>query len=141
MLSAIVIHGVWDSASAIGGPVWVVLVLLAVTLGSVVMLLIAIRWAGRRERQYMRDIMAPEVASGTITEAELVALTGHRDDERSAIGSRTKGVSRRREKHVLQAARDLAADLAEGVGEDTPDVLHARAEIARLRADPATRQP
>jgi RsiW-degrading membrane proteinase PrsW (M82 family) len=141
MLSAIVIHGVWDSASAIGGPVWVILVLLAVTVGSIVMLLIAIRWAGRRERQYMHDIMAPEVASGTITDAELVALTGHRDDTRSAIRARTTGVSRRREKHVLQAAHDLAADLAEGAGEDTPDVLHARAEIARLRADPATRQP
>ncbi len=133
MLAAIAIHGVWDSASAIGGRVWVILVLLAVTVGSIAMLLVAIRWAGRRERRFMRDIMAPEVASGTISEAELDALTGHRGDTRGAVRSRAGGVSRRREKHVLQAARDLAADFAEGGGEDTPDVVHARAEIARLR--------
>jgi RsiW-degrading membrane proteinase PrsW (M82 family) len=133
MLSAVALHGVWDSASAIGGPVYVVLVLLAVTVGSVMILLVAIRWAGRRERRYMRDIMAPEVAAGTITEAELAALTGDRQDERVAIRSRRRGITRRREKHVLRAVRDLASDLAEAGGEDTPHVLHARAEIARLR--------
>jgi RsiW-degrading membrane proteinase PrsW (M82 family) len=122
MLSAVVIHGVWDSASAIGGPFYVVLVLLGVTVGSVLMLLVAIRWAGWRERQYLHDIMAPEATAGTITEAELNALP----DRKASRGGR-------REKHVLRAARDLAADLAEAGGEDTPDVLHARAEVARLR--------
>jgi protease PrsW len=133
MLSAVVLHGVWDSASAIGGPVYATLVLLAVTVSSVMILLVAIRWAGRREREYMRDIMAPEVSSGTITQAELAALTGDSDDERAAIRARRHGTSRRREKHLLRAARDLAADLAEAGGDDTPHVLHARAEIARLR--------
>jgi hypothetical protein len=129
MLSAVVIHGVWDSASAIGGPVHVVMVLLAVTLGSLAVLLVAIRWAGRRERVYMHDIMAPEVAAGTITDAELAALVGHRREEAAAVRGRG-----RRERHVLRAARDLAADLAQSGGEETPAVRHARAEIARLRA-------
>jgi hypothetical protein len=36
-------------------------------------------------------------------------------------------------KHVLEATTDLADEIAEGYGVDTPGVEHARAEIARLR--------
>ena len=129
MLAAVLIHGVWDSAAAIGGQLYVVLVLLGTIVFSLVALYVAIRWAGTREREFMRDIMAPEVAAGTITEPELDALTGHRKERRRAL----KAGGRRREKHVLEAARDLAQDLAAGDGEDTPDVMHSRAEIARLR--------
>ena len=134
MLSAMLIHGVWDSAAAIGGPVFVGLIILATTLFSLLALLVAIRWAGRRERMFMRDIMAPEVDAGTISEAELDALAGDRKARRAAVKTRAKGVSRRREKHVLRAARDLAADLAVAGGEDTPPVEYSRSEIARLRA-------
>jgi hypothetical protein len=130
-LSAVVIHGVWDSAAALGGETFAVLILLADTLFSVTALLVAIRWAGRRERDFMRDIMAPEVAAGTITEAELAALSGHRHERRAAIRKRADGTSRRHEKHVLRAARDLAEDLARG---DAASIEHSRAEIARLRA-------
>jgi hypothetical protein len=133
VLCAVAIHGFWDSAAAIGGPTFAVLVLFATTIFSVVALLIAIRWAGGRERHFMYDVMAPEVAAGTITEAELEALTDHRREQRFALRRRSAGVSRRREKHLLHAARDLAADLAAANGEDTPEVLHSRAEIARLR--------
>lgn len=129
MLAAVLIHGVWDSAAAIGGQLYVVLVLLATIVFSLVALYVAIRWAGKRERELMRDIMAPEVAAGTLTQPELDALTGHRKERRRAL----KAGGRRREKHVLKAARDLAQDLAAGDGQDTPDVMHSRAEIARLR--------
>ena len=134
MLSAMLIHGVWDSAAAIGGPVFVGLIILATTLLSLLALLVAIRWAGGRERMFMREIMAPEVDAGTISEAELDALAGDRKARRAAVKTRAKGVSRRREKHVLRAARDLAADLAVAGGEDTPPVEYSRSEIARLRA-------
>ena len=134
MLSAMLIHGVWDSSAAIGGPVFVGLILLATTVFSLLALLVAIRWAGRRERMFMREIMAPEVDAGTISEAELDALAGDRKARRAAVKTRAKGVSRRREKHVLRAARDLAADLAVAGGEDTPPVEYSRSEIARLRA-------
>jgi hypothetical protein len=103
----------------------VYVVLLGTIVFSLVVLYVAIRWAGTRERAFMRDIMAPEVAARTITEAELDALTGHRKERRRAL----KAGGRRREKHVLAAARDLAS----GDGDDTPDVMHSRAEIARLR--------
>jgi len=132
MLAAAVIHGVWDSASALGGGTALVgLVLLVTTLASVVALLVGIRWAGGRERALMRDIMAPEVEAGTITAVELEALTGHRHERRAAVKARADGVSRRHERHVLLAARDLAEDLARG---DEAAIQHSRAEIARLRA-------
>ena len=133
-MAAMLIHGVWDSSAAIGGPVFVGLILLATTLFSLLALLVAIRWAGGRERMFMREIMAPEVDAGTISEAELDALAGDRKARRAAVKTRAKGVSRRREKHVLRAARDLAADLAVAGGEDTPPVEYSRSEIARLRA-------
>jgi RsiW-degrading membrane proteinase PrsW (M82 family) len=133
MLAAVVIHGVWDSAAAIGGPVHSVLILFATTVSSVLVLLLAIRWAGRRERGFMRDIMGPERAAGTITDAEFAALIGHRKERRTAVRERADGVSRRREKHLVRAARDLAQDLAASGGVDTPQVEHSRAEIARLR--------
>ena len=132
--AAMVLHGVWDSAAAIGGPVFVILVLLLTTIFCLVALRVAIRWAGGREREFMRDIMTPEVANGTISSAELDALTGHRKDKRAALKRRPENVSRRREKHVLRAARDLAEDLAVSGGTDTPEVEHSRAEIKRLRA-------
>lgn len=130
VLSAMLIHGVWDSAAALGGETAGPLIMLALTVFSIVAILIAIRWAGRRERDFMHDIMAPEVAEGTITEAELEALTGYRHERRAAVKTRADGVSRRREKHVLRAARDLAEDLARG---DEAAIKHSRAEIARLR--------
>jgi RsiW-degrading membrane proteinase PrsW (M82 family) len=129
MASAVLIHGVWDSAAAIGGQFFVIFVLLGTIVFSLVALYVAIRWAGKGERAIMRDILAPEVAAGTLTELELHALTGHRKERRRAL----KAGGRRREKHVLEAARDLAQDLSAGDGEDTPAVMHSRAEIARLR--------
>ena len=117
--AAVVAHGVWDSAAAIGGRTFGVLVLFAVLIFSLVALRFAIRWAGRREREFMGDIMAPEVSDGTLTAAELDALTGR---------GKVRG---RRERHIVRAARDLTKDLAAG---DEAAVAHSRAEIARLRA-------
>ena len=76
----------------------------------------AIRWAGGREREFLRDIMAPEVEAGTLTTEELEALTARKP--------------KRHSKHVQRAARDLAEDLARG---DEAAIQHSRAEIARLR--------
>lgn len=129
MAAAMLLHGVWGSAAAIGGPVFVIVVLLATRLFALVALRAAIRWAGGRER----DIMAPEATNGTISQAEFAVLIGHRKEQHAAIKSRAHGVSRHRGKHVLRAARDLAADLAESDGGDTPEVQLAQAEIARLR--------
>jgi hypothetical protein len=143
LLAPMVLHGAWDSMGALAAgsepAMWSLMI--AITVTSLGMLFVAVDWAAERERGYMRDILAPEVTNATITEAELEAVAGprrrRRKDKRSAIKSRPDGTSRRREKHILRATRDLGDDLARGHGEDTDDVLHARREIARLRGNPS----
>lgn len=118
VLTAMVLHGVWDSATALaGGTALVLLVLLGVTVFSLLALRHAIRWAGRDERVFLRAIMAPEVEAGTLTADELEALTARKP--------------KRHQRYVLRAARDLADDLARG---DEAAIEHSRAEVARLRA-------
>ncbi|MEZ4500048.1 MAG: hypothetical protein R2839_08165 [Thermomicrobiales bacterium] len=77
--------------------------------------------------------MAPEVAQGTITEAELTALSGIRKDrkhyEKSAQGYRDQ----KSPELVLEAATDLAEALAESGGYNTPEAEFARAEVVRVR--------
>ncbi|WP_370617167.1 PrsW family intramembrane metalloprotease [Mumia qirimensis] len=133
-------HGIWDSMSALSGPlggIGVLAVMLLVTVLLLAALMIAIRLGAGRERGYLRAILQPEVANGTITDAELEAVAGERKrrkhDRRAAIKARPEGVSRRREKHVLTATMDLAHDLAASRGEESVDVALSRSEIARLR--------
>jgi protease PrsW len=134
MLAAVVVHAIWDAAGALaaGGPLILAWWVLSAVV-SVVVLFTALRWARDREYGWMRDILAPEVTAGVLTDAELAALAGRRRDRRAAVRDRGDGVSRRREQHVLAAGRDLAHDLATAGGDDSPAVLHSRAEIARLR--------
>jgi hypothetical protein len=40
---------------------------------------------------------------------------------------------RRRARHLLEAAADLARELARAQGNETSEVAHARAELLRLR--------
>lgn len=134
VLAAVVLHGVWDSALAIGGGTAVTFLVLAATVvAGIVAIIVAIRWAGGPERAFMTAILRPEVTGGTLTEAELDAVTGYRGNRRAAVRARPSGTSRRRERHVIRAARDLGHDLAAANGETSPSVAHSRAEIARLR--------
>lgn len=138
--TAMVLHGIWDSMPAVadGHALLTALLMIGVTVTSVVVLLVALRWGAHRERGWLGDVLAPEVANGTITELELTAVAGERSrrrrDRKAAVKARGDGVSRRREKHVLAASLDLAHDLSTSNGEDTPEVEHSRAEIQRLRA-------
>ena len=133
VLAGVLVHLFWDATTAIAGPAVGVVIAVVTTVSSLLVLRIAIRWAGAREREFMHDILAPEVENGTITQAEYDALVGHREDRKAAVKTRGDDMSRRREKHVLRAARDLVKELAQAGGRETPEVAHARAEIARLR--------
>lgn len=83
----------------------------------------------------MHDLMAPEVSRGVITQEELDVLAGSRKDRKHYIKSGKGHRSHRRAKHVIQAATDLAEEVARSGGDDTaPRVGHARAEVTRLRA-------
>jgi RsiW-degrading membrane proteinase PrsW (M82 family) len=137
--AAMLIHGIWDSAAALAdrNELVVLSLMVAITAASLIILVVALRWGAHRERGWLRDVLAPEVANGTITEVELDAVAGERStrrrDRKTAIKGRADGVSRRREKHVLAASLDLAHDLAESHGHDSPEVEQSRAEIHRLR--------
>jgi protease PrsW len=134
VLSALVVHGLWDAGLAIAGnPFLYIAVMVVITVASIVALFVALRWARDREHGWMRDILTPEVTTGVLTEAELTALAGRTKDRRAAVRGRGDGMTRRREKHVLRAARDLAQDLSAAGGEETPQVQHSRAEVQRLR--------
>ncbi|RMI13815.1 PrsW family intramembrane metalloprotease [Cellulomonas triticagri] len=139
VLGAMLVHGTWDSAAALadGNGFAVSGLMLAITLASVAILLLALRWGAHRERGYLHDVLAPEVEAGVLTDVELQALVGERShrrrDRRAAVRARAEGVSRRREKHVLAAALDLAHDLSDSDGQVSPAVKHSRAEIDRLR--------
>ena len=131
MLAAMLLHGVWDSAAAIGGPVFVIAVLF-LTMVFCLVVLARRDPLGRRSRARVHARHHdPRSHQRHDLCAELDALTGHRKDKRAAL--KAQNVSRRREKHVLRAARDLAEDLAASGGADTPEVAHSRAEISRLR--------
>ncbi|WP_198664039.1 PrsW family intramembrane metalloprotease [Jiangella endophytica] len=142
VLAALVVHGVWDSAFALGGGTVLSLVIMAATvIFSLVALAVAIRWAGRRERVYLAAILRPEVSDGVLTEAEFAAATGYRRQRRAALRQRPRGTGRRAEKHVVRAARDLGHDLAAAGGETSAAVAHSRAEIVRLRGAAAPAPP
>ncbi|GAA3708066.1 PrsW family intramembrane metalloprotease [Gordonia hankookensis] len=131
----VVVHGVWDSMIAIaGGSGAIVFVIMA---GDVIFgltaLWIAFVWAHPREAHFVRDVLAPEVDTGVLTDAEVTAAAGWRQ-QRQYIKAGTDRADRKRRRHIVRAALDLLADLASGKGHDTDDVLDTRAEITRLRS-------
>ncbi|GLZ48873.1 hypothetical protein Acsp06_50580 [Actinomycetospora sp. NBRC 106375] len=134
VLAAVVIHGVWDSSGAIAdGTPLVSVVLVLTTVVAVVVLFWAIRVGGRRESEFMRAILAPEQARGTISDVELEAAAGHRRERRTFLRSAGDRATRRRRKHILHAIGDLAEDLSRSGGHDDEEVQHARSELHRIR--------
>jgi RsiW-degrading membrane proteinase PrsW (M82 family) len=135
MASAIVLHGLWDDIGGIVGSnsllvpvVWVLLIGLAFFVVTR-----AFKWSVPRERAFMREVMAPEVVDGTVTREELDTLAGDRKARRAYRKAAHGHADRRRRGHLLEAAHDLADELARSGGRETPRVRFARAELARIR--------
>ena len=112
-----VVHGTWDAVMALGDnreSVMIGLDLL-ITATSTAVLFLALRWGAHRERGYLRAVLAPEVAAGTITDVELTALTGERShrrrDRRAALRARDEGTSRHVERLVLASSFSTASRL------------------------------
>ena len=131
MLTAMLMHGLWDASAAIGGAGtfgWIVPGIVASVLISVFV------WVYRStvsiEREWMRELMAPEVALGVVTPAELDALSGPRSTARSFVRSQP---SRRTAEHVLTAENELAHQIARDGGTETAAVQRARAAVRRAR--------
>ena len=134
--AAMLLHGAWDTLTAIAGPS--ALVLLGLLMAVIVTaLLIAVRvyqLTVTRERDFLRDVMAPEEARNVITATELDAMAGNRKARKAYRKAGRNRRERKRARYVLNAAYDLAGELAAARGADTDRVRFARAEVARIRA-------
>jgi protease PrsW len=86
------------------------------------------------ERDFVREVMAPEQARNVITAAELDAMAGNRKARKAYRKSGRNRLERKRARYVLNAAYALSEELAAARGADTDRVRFARSEVARIRA-------
>jgi protease PrsW len=131
ILTAMLMHGLWDGSSALAG---------SSLFGGLVPFIVAsilittFTWIYNTtqpiEREWMHEVMAPEVANGVVTPAELEALAGPRTTLRAYIRLQRDP---KRARNVLDAETELAHQLARDDGADTAAVQQARAEVARAR--------
>jgi protease PrsW len=132
MLTAMLMHGLWNASSAIGGggaSGWIVPAAVASLLIGVFV------WIYRTtvpvEREWIRELVAPEVQLGVVTPDELDALAGSRSTLKRYLRAQP---NRRRAGHVLAAERELAHQIARDGGAETAAVRQARAAIGRARS-------
>jgi RsiW-degrading membrane proteinase PrsW (M82 family) len=131
ILLAMILHWFWDSPGAVtGGATWAFALYLPATLLNLAVFIWVYRLTVAKERSWARSLLAGEVDRGVITADELDAAVGPRKVRRHFVRSQP---NHRRSKHVLEATRDLADEIASAYALDTPKVEHARAEIARVR--------
>jgi hypothetical protein len=130
------LHGTWDSLGAVAGAHTLMLIGLLIAV-IVIALFIVVRVYNltvQRERDFVRDVMAPEQARNVITGAELDAIAGNRKVRKAYRKASHGRRERKRARYVLNAAYSLADELAAARGADTDRVRFARAEVARIRA-------
>src|SRR5262249_8361215 len=131
MLTAMLMHGTWDASGAIEGTSvfgWIVPLTVATVLISVFAWIY--RTAQPTEREWMRELMAPEVELGVVSPDELNALAGTRSTLKSYVGSQADP---RTAKRVLAAESELAHQISRDGGADTSAVQRARATVLRAR--------
>jgi RsiW-degrading membrane proteinase PrsW (M82 family) len=130
ILAAMAAHSVWDNAGAYAGA-WSPVLMLLTAAAELVLLWYTFRLAAPPERAWTRAILAPEVEHGVLHPAELDAVTGNR---RAFLRSLRGPGQKKAGRHMIAAAHDLTRALARAGGTDSPEVQHARAEVARIRA-------
>ncbi|MFI5895711.1 PrsW family intramembrane metalloprotease [Actinoplanes sp. NPDC051513] len=136
VLTAMVLHGLWDSTTAIAGGngIIVLVLLIGITLLAFAAVITVFNLTVGPERQTMRAVMAPEVEAGVLTADELDALSGGWRARRAYRRKERGRAARRLRHHRLEAAHDLADQIAASGGHETERVRFARAEMARLNA-------
>jgi RsiW-degrading membrane proteinase PrsW (M82 family) len=138
ILLALIAHGSWDAASALGvtlgGRAVSVLVVIGLLAGEIAVIVFIGSDAADSERRWARDLLLPEVTRGSITYGELASICGTRRDRRRAIELEWDRRGRRRARRVIPAGRRLCRAIARAGGTDTPAVERARSELARVRA-------
>ncbi|MFD1811479.1 PrsW family intramembrane metalloprotease [Rhodococcus gannanensis] len=142
MATAMLLHGVWDSLAAItqGNVAVFIPCMVAIVLVALYIAVRVFRATVPREREFLSEILTPEVASGTITAGELAAAAGDHKARKAFRKSGATRRDRRRNGYVLDAIADLADAVATSRGLETPAVAYARSEVARIRAgEPSVR--
>jgi protease PrsW len=138
ILAAMLLHGCWDNLNALGyvlvGAIGELL-LMIIVLPALGLLLLwqAFRLAVPQEQAWLRDILAPETATGLLTEEEATAAAGGWKTRRRYRKAQHEHREKQRAKHIMAAANDLAQEIAQARGHESGGVEHARAEITRLR--------
>ncbi|MFD7154149.1 PrsW family intramembrane metalloprotease [Kribbella sp. NPDC059898] len=131
MLMAMVFHFAWDDMGGLsGGSAFAVVLPFLIAIVELTALFYVLRHAAAQERTWMRDLLAPEVESGVLDEALLDAVSGLRKDRkkyRKQLHSRSKA------RHRIEAANDLAQEIARAGGGSSPGVDHARSELVRVQ--------
>ena len=130
MLTAMLMHGLWDASAAIAGDN-----IISIVPGAVAFVLISVFiWVYDNsvsiEREWMRELMAPEVRLGVVRQDELEALAGTRTQLKNYVRSQPNPGQAER---VLAAETDLAHQIARDGGAETEAVQGARAAVARAR--------
>ncbi len=131
MLSAMVMHGLWDASAAIAGDNAISIVPGIVAFALIGVFVWVYDNSASIEREWMRELMAPEVELGVVTPDELDALAGSRSTLKTYVRSQP---SRRTARRVLEAETDLAHQIARDGGAETAAVQQARAAVAQARA-------
>lgn len=128
------LHGSWDATGVLsnGSNVAILLLLVGFVILAFVSVLIVFRLTVADERASLRESMTPEVLAGTLSEEELDALAGNRKDRKAYHRRMRDHHARKMRAHRLEAAHDLAQELAKSGGQESDRVAFARAELARL---------
>jgi hypothetical protein len=135
MVAAMALHGLWD---ATGGLANISKILFPITYILVPVALISLFvWIYKTtvvtERSWMRELLEPEVALGVVTPDDVDAVVGSRKVRKEYVKAHKGHKSHVHAKHVLNAVRDLAAQIASDGGADTERVQFARSEVVRVR--------
>lgn len=136
MATAMLLHGIWDSLGALvrGNATLLILGFVVVIVAALYIVVRVFRLTVPREREFLQDILAPEVDAGVVTVDEFAAMCGDHTARKVFRRSGADRRGRRRNGHVLDAVADLADALATSHGRGTPAVEFARAEVGRVRA-------
>jgi len=87
---------------------------------ALVLLFAVMRKTGGQEREFLRAVLEPEVANGTLTEDELDAACAPRKQRKRYIRAGKGHRAHHNAKHVLHASFDLADEIANATGKTAP---------------------
>lgn len=135
MFAAMALHGLWDATGGLAGinPLLFPLVYLFVPVTLIALFVWIYKTSVVTERRWMLELMEPEVALGVLTQADVDALAGSRKQRKAYVKAHPGHRGHVRAKQVLDAAGDLAAQIARDGGADTERVRFARDEVLRVK--------